>query len=212
MKELNEESIKKLTKRIQISSTKFGFGHVSSEIVQTILLRMLEGKHQHSTIDQAVIDYLRSEYGDKRVGGYAERQSLNNACSYEQDDIDRFMQHDLGRELAARRDFSGHLVWLGSKDRAITGLFYRWGLSEAEIADLFGVTESRVSQWLKRIQSCLSARIKAQTRRESERSSDMETVLLTETNRDRWKLEQRAFERMEIGKPWTVESFDEASF
>jgi len=87
---------------------------------------------------------------------------------------------------------------------------YLWGLSEAEIGYLFDVSESRVSQWLQRIQKRLSARVKIEESRT--RKGQMETLLREETEGNRWELEQNETERMERIQSWQVEGFDETSF
>lgn len=89
-------------------------------------------------------------------------------------------------------------------------LFYGWGFNEAEIGNLFGISESRVCQRLKRVQEGLSKRIAAQERRES--AGELAKVLCPQAEGVRWTVGKVSFARMEIGKSWGVESYSEASF
>lgn len=56
-------------------------------------------------------------------------------------------------------DFERLLDGLESRDRAILKLKYQWGFEGTEIADLFGVTRSRVSHMLSSIEGKLKERL-----------------------------------------------------
>lgn len=209
-------NIYEIEKRIRISYAKLSKRTSGvDDCVQEILTRMLEGRHQHSTIDQAVIDYLRSTHGRPGSPGYLERQKLENAHSLESSGLGCLDQYSFGRESSNRLDFSECRGWIGNQvDKAAFGLFYKWGLSEVEIGDLFGFSESRVSQRLKRIQGSISARIKAQEGAglSNQRTSQVACLLRPEAERNLWGVGQITFERMETGESWGMESFNEKSF
>ena len=174
-------------------------------------MRMFEGRHQHATIDQAVIDYLRANYGGTRLRGNPQRQNLERAHHVEPGDLDRLLPVDTGRESPDRLDFDECARWIGNQiDRASFGLSFKWGLNAAEIGDLFGFSESRVSQRLERVQKCISARAKAQKSGTSSRQ--MATILRPEAERHLWWVGEITFERMETGQSFSVASFNEKSF
>lgn len=211
----NEKDIKKISKRIRISYQKLsGRINGSDDCIQEVLKRMLEGKHQHSTIDQAVIDYLRSNYGDKRLSSYIERQKFNNSNSFEPGELENIIGFDDRKQSSNRLDFNECSKWIGNQiDKAILGLYFKWGLNEVEIGHLFGFSESRVSQRLQRVQKCISTRIKIEkSRDEKEAKKKMEGILSKETKRNMWRVEQISFERMEIGQSICMETFNEISF
>ncbi len=208
----NRADVETISKRIRISYRKLSGGIVDVEdAVQEILTRMCEGKHQHSTIDQAVIDYLRERYGGAGVRSNAKKHALESANATEPKEMERLLNVNNGPELVDRLDFDECSEWIGNKiDRGCLGLFYKWGLNEIEIGHLFGFSESRVSQRLQRIQKCIQQRIKTQESRE--RESQMENVLCQKAEGNRGRMEQVSFERMEIGPSWPMESDNGASF
>jgi len=207
-----KEDVEKVSKRIRASYqriTKRTNG--ADDCAQEILLRMHEGKHQHSTIDQTVIDYLRSNHGDSRLPSYSERKKLEYAYSPEPRAMERILELADGGKSPHRLDFDECSRWVGNQiDRAALGLFYQWGLSETEIGNLFGFSESRVSQRLARVQKCISARIKAKESGAS--SAKVAIVLREEAERQLWGVGEITFERMETGESFGVASFNEKSF
>lgn len=208
----NQKDVDKISKRIRFSYRKHkGTNHGDEECVQEILTRMLEGRHQHATIDQAVIDYLRSNHGDARLPSHSERQKLEHAITSGSEELESNIGFVDGRELFNRSDIDDYGRWIGNQiDRATMMLTYKWGLNEIEIGHLFGFSESRVSQRLKRIQKCLYARITASESRAL--SGQMATVLRSETERNLWGVGKITFERMETGQSFRMESFNETSF
>jgi len=207
-----KEDVEKVSRRIRASFKKFSKRtDGADDCAQEILKRMLEGRNQHQTIDQAVIDYLRTDSGRKGLPGYNARKKLQYAHSLEPTSLERLLDLDHGRKSPYRLDFEECRGWIGNQiDRAIFDLFYRWGLNEVEIGNLFGFAGSRASQRLKRIQSSLSARIKAQESRNA--SGKMAQILRQETERNLWGMGQITFTRMEIGESFGVASFNEKSF
>jgi len=210
----SRKGIDGISKRIRISYRKLSGGLGDAEdCVQEILVRMYGGRHKHSTIDQAVIDYLRSTYGDSRVYSHDERNNLNFAVSIETGgtSLERLLRNDAGGESLERLNLDECAGWIGNKiDRGCLVLFYKWGLNEAEIGYLFGFSESRVSQRLKRIQKCISARLKIKASRE--RAGQMEKVLCSEAKGNQRRLEQVQAEGLENIQSWPMESDNETSF
>ena len=62
-------------------------------------------------------------------------------------------------------DFERLTGMLPAGERIITRLTHEWGFTGREIADLFGVTESRVSQRLESVEARLFTRVAAEERR-----------------------------------------------
>jgi hypothetical protein len=207
-----KEDVEKLTRRIKHSFqriTKTTNG--SEDCAQQILLRMLEGRHQHSTIDQAVIDYLRANHGNPRVSSYLTRKSVERAAVFEPRDLDRILELSNGGESFNGLDLTECSGFIGGQtDRAVFWLTYKWGLSEAEIGNIFKVSESRISQRISRIQKCIHARVKAKESRET--SGEVASVLRPEAERQLWGMGEVTFERMETGKSFGMASFNEKSF
>lgn len=145
----NEEDLKKIEKRIQASFFRITKGNEDpSDCVQEILLRMLEGRHKHATIDQCVVDYLRMQSGRKGSVSYSTRINLNNSDSLEPG------KNDQPIELGPRRESSDRdLHWFvnelrGSREGDMMSMQLE-GYSLKEIGSVYGFSESRASQLLK---------------------------------------------------------------
>jgi predicted transcriptional regulator len=115
-------------------------------------------------------------------------------------------------------DFERLIEPLKSSDRAIVCLAYVWGFKGKEIADLFGVTESRISQRIESIQKSLSQTVAVQELnpvervrqeveeiRESQREVQRELeAFLQAQGTDRSKLEREADRWVEAEKSWAL--------
>lgn len=172
----NNDAIK-LGKRIKFSASKMGFGRISDDIAQEILCRMLEGRHQHATVDQAVIDYLRREFGHKRSRSYDARYALATAGNADSEYSFNSIGTDPRGDLDVRWDAERLVELLRGRDRIIANQYYLEGYSEAEVANFHNVSESRVCQILKRIQSGLSKRVAKAAAYKGYREAQMEAIL-----------------------------------
>lgn len=207
--------VAKISKRIATSYRKLsGRTDGIEDCTQGVLCAMLEGRHQHATIDQAVIEYLRKRSGRKGTNGYALRQSLENSYTAGAASTDIASSNDPRRRLDIGRDCNELLRGIGNQvDRACYLLNKYWELNEIEVGNIFGFSESRVCQRIQRVQSSLSARIKAQkSRLESERAKKVAGILPAETKRVVWGVGQISFERMARVESFRVATINEASF
>ena len=208
----SQEDVEKISKRIRRSYQRIAKGPGDADdCIQEILLRLHDGKHQRATVDQMVIDYVRATHGDKRILSYTERQNIDRAYSFEPRDFERLLSVDCGGERVARVDYSDVRRWIGDKtDRAAFILYVEWGLSEAEIGNLFGFSESRVCQRIQRVQKRLSARIKGQESRDARtRAGGVESVLRAQEERVWRPVEYWQVKSLATEESWGVASFDE---
>lgn len=187
------EPIRDLKKRIEIASYKYGLrGEDIQDAAQEILLRLHEGKHKHSTVDQMLIDYLRTQSGRKGTVSYDTRKALVKPQRLQPDNkSDRgFIDRDQFRDLEYGVDVGIYARLVnGETDKVIFKLLYKWGFCATEIADIFDVDPSRISQRIKRIQESIQQRIKTK-----------------ELLKDKGNLEKVLSEKTE-GNSWGVESF-----
>lgn len=196
----DEKYLKKIKTRIDASFYKFTRTNEGAEdCAQEIITRMLDGKHQHATIDQCVIDYLRKYRNHKGFSRGFEEQDYPVTNSYEHGSFDRFIADDSGRDVGMRIDADRIIGMSKHWERAVMTLFFMEEYGKTEIGYLFGVTESRVNQWLQRIQGRISTRITQETSRQEKRSGTLEKLLPEEAGRDEWA--------MEFGQSYTVEKF-----
>ena len=154
----DEECLAKLKQRIKSSFvyiTKRSEG--AEDCAQEVITRMLELKHQHATIDQAVIDYLRSHTNLKGFRRRVEGQVEPRAHSYEQGEYDRVIRSNSGRDMVDRindnrnrEQLSGIIDTMPDRTKTIMKMHLE-DKTMSEIATELQVTESRISQIQKRV-------------------------------------------------------------
>lgn len=208
-------TFKEFTKLNQKSLRKFFLSQEDlEEIYQEYCISFVKYGYERRC-EHIVSDYLRQRSGRKGTGSYTPLQNfvelkdanaLDGAIEYG-DHIQGYFGHDVGSREFHFRD---RIRNFNKIDRAIMILKYEWGLNEIEVGDLFGVTESRVSQWHARVQKRLSARIAKEESAIRERK--METLLQKEAGRNWRGLEQDPTEGMERCESFAMASFDEESF
>lgn len=147
---MTDEQAKKLLMRAKASAKRLGFGSIAEDLAQAVLLRFCEGRGQHQTVDQAVIDAIRAEFGSPRTPGHERRKAVQRPVAGME------AARGIGVEPRDGLDFERLTGMLEERDRAIAKLIYVWGLTEQEIGDLFGISESRISQRHTVIQARLS--------------------------------------------------------
>lgn len=201
--------IEKVTRRIKRALFRFGYERDEEDAAQDFFVRVLEGKSQHQTIDQFVIDFLRKRYGNKRHPGGNKKSALEHADSFEQGEFDRTTADLSGEQLENRRDLIRLALRAGKdQDADILWLFRVEGFNETEIADHYKISPSRVSQRLKRVQSRLSERIKKEAGYPRKGKTELESILS-------FKIERMEFEpntRVALEEPGAMEAIDGQSF
>lgn len=175
---LEGERFERTKNRIVRRVARHGFGALAEDCAQEYAVAILSGRSGHQTIDQFVVDYLRKRIGSTRSSRISARKLESHADSYEQGNYDRSIRAADGFAVDDRLDIVRMDGFLGGRDREIFRAYFVEGLSEAEIGDHHNVTESRVSQILKRIQSRLSERIAApRSAREREERRKLASIL-----------------------------------
>jgi len=155
----NNDDITKLKKRIEysfyrITKTNSGADDCSQEIIS----RTLDGKHQHSTIEQAVIDFIRSNINHKGFRRRSEGQIGPVSDSFESGEYDRIIKADSGGDMESRifdnrnseklRDI---INTTSAKRREVLNMYFLDEKSMTEIGNKLFISESRVSQYIKSV-------------------------------------------------------------
>lgn len=199
--------VENLRKRISVSAFKLGIRRREDieDCISEITTRMLEGRHQHSTIDQAVIDYLRKQYGSKRTLGSDPRKVLRPEDTKELHDnigSDRglFDSSKYGTLEHGIDPWELHRLVVGERNKIIFGLIHIWGLNETEIGNLFGVSPSRICQRIKGIQESLQQRVGKKKSRQEKAS--LEKILLQENDSHAWRVESFEDKGLETFQSW----------
>jgi RNA polymerase sigma factor (sigma-70 family) len=137
-------SWEKLRRSAFIAARKLGANGVDADdFANEAMLAWLEGHWRGQTVNQAVISAYRKIYGrGKARMTYVE------------------LDHDEPRESQAHGfDYNAWVSELEERDRAMIKLKYEWGMEGIEIADLFGISKSRVSQRLKILEGKMKERM-----------------------------------------------------
>lgn len=162
---LTNEQAKEFSRRAKISAGKYGFTEHAEDIAQDVLLHFSSGKGRHQTIDQAVLDAIRRDFGRPGTPNFDQRQCFNSPERLDDPDCsitDRHLEIESG-EL--RGDFERLTQGLKGIERACIILKFKWGFTQKEISDCFGVTESRISQRVARMETSLHSRMEVSERR-----------------------------------------------
>lgn len=166
---MNAADAIRLKKKAERCAADLGFAHEKEDIAQDVLLQMLEKPGR--PVRYATIDAIRERTGRKGDISYEARQVLNLSVSNGTEHIE-WEPESLSGRLEARLEVESLLGSVNGANRAIWLLTYQWGLSEKEIGYLFGVSESRICQRLRRIQARLSQSVLQTPRPEGEAPDD----------------------------------------
>lgn len=156
---MSEDEIKKLQTRARYVASKRGYSQLADDFAQEIFVEFLQNPDRGATIDQLFIDYLRRTHGRPGTPGGDARVLANHTISIDahaQDDEYKEIQlpshppyGDTDDDSRLNRDV-GRLDFLfRGREAEIYRLYFVEELSEKSIGDLYGITESRVSQILK---------------------------------------------------------------
>ncbi len=142
---MDESDAARFRKRAVFSAARKGFAQHSEDLAHDALLSWLEGHGKHQTVDQAVGDAIRGAFGRPGTPGHELRGNLEQRA----ESLDALAYRAVPSiDRDSLTDFERLIKPLESIDRSIVCLRFIWGFNEIEIANLFGITESRVSQRL----------------------------------------------------------------
>lgn len=152
---MTDAEANKFRKRALISAAKYGFSEHAEDIAQEVLLHFLEGRGKSQTVDQAVIDSIRRKFGRVGATGFSARNALAMAESIETEDGQReFTAPISGGQLV---DDDRDLERVGRLFEGVDAVIFRMRFKEEmlqdEIAKVLGVTESRICQRVKSMES-----------------------------------------------------------
>ena len=188
-----------------------GHKQVAEDFAQYAALRVFQGRK--ATVEQLLIDYLRSEYGCTGIRSNSKQLLKCNERKHatpidNENPIEDFARRN-SNHVRSFRDFEPFFKFISQIDRSILKLFYEWGFDESEIADCFGVTKSRICQRLQRVQSSLSKIIKKEESRISEKTESIQSAI---SSKKRQTLEFRTDKEMAKRESRGLENYFETFF
>lgn|GEM_PF-5308001 len=155
----------KLLSRYRYIARGLGFQGDCEDIAQEAYLGGLKNPHWKQTARQRVIEAIRGIYG-RTVGGICRDPLLNRLVDEYEEEIQLSSTGSSEEARINGYDFKRAVEVLQGEERVIFFLIYVWGFKEKEVGDCFGVSESRISQRLKKIQKNIQNKIRggAETR------------------------------------------------
>lgn len=151
----DKKSLKLLTKRIYKAHMKYARRRAPEDVEDTcqeVFTRWLEGKNQHSTIDQTVIDALRSMYVMQRRSKSEDNYQAASSLAYSiclgevcPSSLRTYPKH---HQNVFASDFERIIKTLNANERteSILRQYFQFGYKLHEIGSRLKITESRVSQ------------------------------------------------------------------
>jgi len=141
---LSIEDYKKLESRVKLVANRYRGVVDPDDLFQEIMFSFYRKGKPGQTIDQAAIDCLRSMYGRKDTPKCERSRLERNYKQYYDRVYGKVTETDSG-------DFYRYADLFKGRDRVVMILHFKWGFNNVEIAECFGVSDSRVSQYLKAI-------------------------------------------------------------
>jgi DNA-directed RNA polymerase specialized sigma24 family protein len=193
----------KIRRQCEAFARRKGFSQDAEDFASYVMLDAIEHNSDSVFIGRRFVDYLRKHYGRTGTPGGDARQraSLRPVELVEE-------RHGSESPVGFNLDESGvYLSGLSQQDRLIYVLTQKHEVPHITIADSLGVSESRVSQVLARIQQRVSERVKTEmSRAEGTRTQEVARVLPAKGK----GVELRAHFFLEAGKSIQMAGFDEA--
>ena len=211
---MNNQEAKTLYEKAKAYASRRGMEREAEDFAQEVVELTFAGRQ--TSLRYLFVDFLRARSGRKGDGGYSARpidgfgsvsiQALEDKAGRTLDQLGGRVEPTMDDGL----DAIGYLrsLW-DPKLRCVALLRFRWGFNEIEIGHLFGVTESRVSQWIKSIQGRISERVKGEeSAAQRARENRVEEVLRVEG----WGMERPANIEMAKIEPREMALAYETSF
>jgi RNA polymerase sigma factor (sigma-70 family) len=134
---------------------KFPTTNDAEDFAQYAVMHLIQGRK--ASFSQLLTDFLRQTYGDSRTGA-------NTVVMEYKDSETPDWRRDFRIALDIKKDVKQLMAnCLDGRDVSIIKLKYFYDLNDVEIADVFGITPSRVSGILSRVLAKLRAAEKSPT-------------------------------------------------
>lgn len=173
---MNVDKLNNFKKRcIAVGKIKRGLSEQDAEDFAQEYLLMLTIKGWRQTVDQASIDFVRKRFGRTGAFGSISRKvipitftDLDVKCG--QNASERIIGTDT-KHGGDSQSFEESIRGAVRQDRIIFYLIYKWGFTNADIGEILGVSESRISQLHNTALSSQKKRILQEKSRETQRET-----------------------------------------
>lgn len=150
---MDDDTARKLYSKAKAVAARYWFPQEAQDVAQDVLVSYLKNPNSKQTVTQAVIDWARRNGSTTRRGN--KRLCLLDANTCVDDEYLLRVAHDAGYFTRSLLNFEEQIKGLASIDRCIAVLRFVWGFEIEEIAYCFGMSASRVSLAIGRIQQSL---------------------------------------------------------
>lgn len=156
LRKVNIAKLLDLKDRAAMESYRFGNIFQSPEDAgQEYVLRLLEGRHRHATVGQAMIDIAREISGRSNSPNQKQRQNVMTAIPVMTEVLDR--KPALAPDVDTSMLFEGLMIGLSKQQRRVIEMF-RIGYTFGDIGKDMELSEARVHQIYKRAVASMKAR------------------------------------------------------
>jgi DNA-directed RNA polymerase specialized sigma24 family protein len=140
---MNKVTASQLIKKVKKWANTNGFESDAEDMAQYALFKVAQSRKAH--VSQLCIDYVRQTYG--RTGKTPSKSQAAQAIEkrFYSELSDKYKELTYSTDMEAL-DFEVLKKSLAAKDRAIVTLRFKWGMTDKEIGDCFGLSESRIRQ------------------------------------------------------------------
>lgn len=142
MKSCIDADLQKLRRMARSYCCKRGYAEIAEDFAQEATFSLSRGRK--ASLEQLLIDFLRGYYGSTRHGGKSSRHA--HTSLYHEDGEEKCTDTDQDAARGDLLDFGELGNALKGNQRIVFHLTHTWGLLRTEVADVLGVSESRVSQ------------------------------------------------------------------
>lgn len=151
---MDNERVRQITYTAKEWARANGLHTDTEDMVQYVLMRL--SQNRKASVRLICIDYVRSMYGRTGSRPYKNQKNKANEKRFYSEITDEAHGLEIAYNMdLGALDFNKFQDYLESKERAMLTLRFKWGMTETEIADCFGITEGRVSQKLSEIKEKL---------------------------------------------------------
>lgn len=157
---MDAKTAKKFRERAMLVSHSLGFGEHAEDFAQDVLVKFCEGRGKSQTVQQAVIDVIRSKYGRPSMPGHRQKLALQNAFSIFGEEGELAFDFPQPDQTEGRESFDHLLSLLPDRNARDILTSHYWGGDRLhEIGKKRGVSESRMSQLMAVAEGQLKSRV-----------------------------------------------------
>jgi len=157
---MTRDEFLKLKRAAFFVARKFQFEEYADDFVGELWMR--QSKNPRANTTQLFIDFLRDLFGRSRIKG---KKDFKDPTRVGLLPLDAVEHEPWG--MPKHMDTAVLLRGLSERERVMTVLYFKWGMTEAEIGDVFGLSESGACLVLKKAKEYLIEKVQSSSKKSS---------------------------------------------